>query len=274
MLYKTHGSTTIGSFQGLSGFDGMRHFVSTRDGGISSGNFSSLNIGFHVGDDNFRVLKNRRILADEFGVDLGRFTFAHQCHSANVAIVNDACRGKGALEMETALPNTDGMITNAKNLCLGIQVADCVPVLFYDPQQQVIAALHAGWKSTLRKIVTVAVTKMMQHYGCRAENILAALGPSNGPCCYEVGEDVVKEARIALGNTKDIIKQAQKPGKYIFDQWAANIRQLKDAGLKEAHIECAKVCTQCNTSLFFSSRADEGYTGRFMAGIMLKKNHV
>lgn len=271
MLYKEHGSVTFGSFEQLSGFDGILHFVSTREGGISGGNFSSLNTGFQVGDDNFRVLKNRRILSDALGVDLDKFVFGHQCHSANVAIVDDACRGKGALEMETALPHTDGMITNVRNICLSILVADCVPILLYDPKQQVIAALHAGWKSTLRKIVSVAVSKMMQHYGCQSENMLAALGPSNGPCCYEVGEDVYKEARIALGSNNDIVKQAQQPGKYIFDQWAANIRQLKDAGLKETHIECAGLCTQCNTDKFYSSRADEGYTGRFMAGIMLKK---
>ncbi len=271
MLYKEHGATTVGSFSQLSGFDGVLHFVSTRKGGISIGNFSSLNLGFHVGDDNFRVLRNRRILADEIGVDLGRFTFAHQCHSANVAIADQACRGRGAMELDSALPNTDGIITNVKNICLGVQVADCVPVLLYDPDCKVIAAIHAGWKSTLRKITTVAVHKMMQHYGCRAENMLAVLGPSNGPCCYEVGDDVVREARVALGNINDVIKPSKTPGKHIFDQWTANIRQLKDAGLKASHIECAEVCTQCNTDHFYSSRADEGHTGRFMAGIMLTK---
>ncbi len=272
MLYHHHGTITTGRFEQLSGFDHLLHFVSTREGGISGGNFSSLNIGFHVGDDNFRVLKTRRILADELRADLARFTFANQCHSANVAVVNEACRGKGAMEMETALPNTDGMVTNVKNICLGIQVADCVPILLYDPVRQVIAALHAGWKGTLRKIVTATVGKMVQHYDSKAENMLAALGPSNGPCCYEVGDDVVREARMALGNLKDVIKPSATPGKHIFDQWAANIRQLTDAGVKEENIENSSVCCQCNNTLFYSSRADNGHTGRFMAGIMLKKH--
>ncbi len=272
MLYNKLGAVSAGTFEQLSGFDHILHFVSTREGGISRGNFSTLNIGFHVGDDNFRVLKNRRILADALGVDLSRFTFANQCHSSNVAIVNDACRGKGSMELETALPHTDGMITNVKNICLGVQVADCVPILLYDPVRQVIAALHAGWKGTLRKIVTETVVKMVQHYDSKAENMLAALGPSNGPCCYEVGDDVVREARTALGNLKDIIKPAATPGKHIFDQWTANIRQLKDAGVKEENIENSGVCCQCNNTLFYSSRADQGHTGRFMAGIMLKKH--
>ncbi len=265
------GDTTVYTFENLSQFDHLVHFVSTRRGGISEGNFSALNIGFHVGDDNFRVLQNRRILADALGMDLLKCTFANQCHSANVAIVNDTGRGKGALEKDSSLANTDGMITNVKNICLGVQVADCVPILLYDPQQQVIASLHAGWKGTLRKIVPEAIAKMVQHYGCMAENIYAGLGPSNGPCCYEVGEDVFREANTALGSVKGIIKPAATEGKYMFDQWEANVRQLKDAGLREEHIELAGICSQCEHETFFSSRAQDGITGRFMAGIMLKK---
>ncbi len=265
------GDTTVYAFDNLTQFNNLIHFVSTRQGGISDGNFSSLNIGFHVGDDNFRVLQNRRILADALGTDLLKYTFANQCHSANVAIVNDTGRGKGSLEKDTSLANTDGMVTNVKNICLGVQVADCVPILLYDPKQQVIASLHAGWKGTLRKIVPEAIAKMVQHYDCRAENIFAGLGPSNGPCCYEVGEDVFREAKTALGSVKEIVKPVANSGKYIFDQWEANIRQLKDAGVKEKHIELAGICSQCEHETFFSSRANQGITGRFMGGIMLKK---
>lgn len=262
---------TIYTFDNLSAFDCLTHFISTRKGGISDGKFAALNVGFHVGDDNFRVLQNRRILSDAIGIDLQKFTFASQCHSTNVAIVDENGRGKGALEKDTALVNTDGMVSNVKNICLSVQVADCVPVLLYDPVNQVIASLHAGWRGTVRKIAQEAISKMVQNYGSKAENIYAGLGPSNGPCCYEVGDDVYREARIALGSIKDIIKPAKQSGKYIFDQWEANIRQLKDAGLKEEHIELAGICTQCNSGSFYSSRADNGLTGRFMAGIMLKK---
>ncbi len=266
------GNATVYTFDNLSGFDNLLHFVSTRKGGISDRNFSSLNIGFHVGDDNFRVLKNRRILMDAVGMDLTKCTFANQCHSANVAIVNDHGRGRGALEKDSALANTDGLITNVKDICLGVQVADCVPILLHDPVQQVIASLHAGWKGTLRKIVHETIAKMVSNYGVRAENIYAGLGPSNGPCCYEVGDDVYREAKMALGSVKGIIKPAAgNNGKYIFDQWEANIRQLKDAGVREDHIELAAICSQCHHETFFSSRKDRGTTGRFMAGIMLKK---
>ncbi len=262
---------TTFQFNLFSQFDNLIHFISTRQGGISDGHFSALNIGFHVGDDNFRVLQNRRILSDGVGVDLMRFTFANQCHSANVSIVSDMQRGNGAMEKESALQNTDGMVSNVKNICLAIQVADCVPILLYDPVQKVIAALHAGWRGTLKKIITEAVSKMVQNYGSKAEDIYAGLGPANGPCCYEVGEDVYREARVSLGSVKDVIKPAGNNGKYIFDQWTANVKQLRDAGLKMEHIEVSGICTQCNSDNFFSARADQGNTGRFMAGIMLKK---
>ncbi len=271
MQSKDLGETTVFLFDNLAQFDNLRHFVSTRRGGISDRCFAALNIGFHVGDDNFRVLQNRRILTDALGLDLLKFTFADQCHSANVAVVNDTGRGRGAMEKESALPHTDGMVSNVPDICLGVQVADCVPVLVYDPVQKVIASLHAGWRGSLRRIVSETIGKMIQQYGSRAENIYAGLGPSAGPCCYEVGGDVYREARMALGSVKKVIKSAKTPGKYIFDQWAANKEQLMDAGVPEDHIELAGICSQCEEQTFFSSRANQGMTGRFMAGIMLKK---
>ena len=265
------GSVTVYTFEQLAPFDNLLHFVSTRKGGSSDGNFASLNLGFHVGDNDFRVLQNRRALADAVGVDLLQFTLAQQSHSANVAIVDETGRGRGAAEYETALPNTDGMVTNAENVCLGVQVADCVPILLYDPVQRVIAALHAGWKGTLRKIALAAVNTMRHNYGSRAEDIHAGLGPSNGPCCYEVGEDVYRETLMALGPAAGVAVPAKIPGKYFFDQWKANARQLKEAGLMHDRIEVAGICSQCHHDVFYSSRAGKGITGRYMAGIMLKK---
>lgn len=263
--------TTVFTFENLSRFPEITHFVSTREGGISENNFASLNTGFHVGDDNFRVSQNRRILADSLGIDLGKFTFANQCHSANVAIVDSSGKGRGAYDKTDALPNTDGMMTSVPEICLGVQVADCVPILLYDPDKKVIAALHAGWKGTIRKIALEAVSKMLHHYGSKAEDIYAGLGPSNGPCCYEVSEDVYREALKAFGSVREIILPARQKGKYIFDQWKANFKLLTEAGVKPDHIETAGICSQCRNEQFFSNRALEGVSGRFMAGIMLKK---
>ncbi len=267
------GGTLLYQFENLSQFPEISHFVSTREGGVSQGNFSGLNLGFRTGDDHFRVLQNRRILADAIGIGLEKFTFAMQNHTANINLVDSKGRGRGSAEHESALENTDAMITSVEKICLTVQTADCVPVLLYDPVERVIAAVHAGWKGTLKKVTGHTIEKMIQNYGCKAENILAAMGPANGPCCYEVGEDVCRETRIALGSTKGILHPAKKPGKFIFDQWNANRLQMIDYGIREDHIETAETCTQCRHETFFSSRAHNGVTGRQAAGIMLMKKH-
>lgn len=256
-------------FDNLSAFPRLKHFVSSRLGGLSEGAFDSLNTGFNTGDNNFLVLQNRRLLADAVGIDLFSFVFANQCHSGNIAIADETFRGKGAAEKETAIPNTDALITGSQKVCLAVQVADCVPVLLYDPEKHVAAAIHAGWKGTLKRIVGHALEKMMQTYNCHPENTYAALGPSIGPCCYEVEHDVVRETEKAFGNTRGIIHGSEKPGKYIFDQWHAVNMQLETAGIKASHIETAGICTKCNHQSFFSARAGQGTTGRFAAGIML-----
>lgn len=269
MIKTEHKRIPLYTFEVFSGQTGLKHFVSGRKGGVSEGKFASLNLGFHVGDKSFDVLQNRRILSEASGMDIFRFTFANQCHSANISIVDESLKGRGAVDMRTALPYTDGMITNIPGICLSVLVADCVPIILFDPVKRVVAALHAGWKGALRKISAHAIEKMIQTYGCRAEHILAGLGPSAGPCCYEVGPDVVRDTCRSLGATKNVIKESPNRGKYIFDQWQLNKQQLIDSGVKEQHIEVAGICTQCQSDSFFSARAHEGQTGRFSAAVML-----
>jgi polyphenol oxidase len=263
--------TELYHFENLSNEKGLVHYVSSRKGGYSQNHFKGLNLGFHVGDDNYNVLQNRRLLAESLGIDLLWFTFANQDHTANIAIIDCQSRGRGAAERDTALPNVDGLITNLEKVCLNVLVADCVPILLYDPVERVIAALHAGWKGTLKRIASHGVEMMIQQYGCKAGNILAGLGPSNGPCCYEVGDDVRRETLLAFGSIQGVIRPSKNPGKFIFDQWEANRLQLLDFGLKADNIEVPEICTQCNHKKFFSSRASGGITGRIAAGIMLCK---
>ncbi len=181
-MYKSkHKGAELFLFEQLRAFKNITHFVSSRGGGYSHGFFASLNIGFHVGDNNLAVLKNRHILANTLGMDLSGFTYANQTHSSQVALVGEAGRGKGAGEMRTAIENTDGMVTNVERICLCVQVADCVPVLMYDPVEHVIAAVHAGWRGILKRIVPATVEKMIKHYGSQAQNIVAGIGPPMDP---------------------------------------------------------------------------------------------
>ena len=264
------GNVVLFQFETLLQHKEVLHFVSGRHGGYSKGPFQSLNMGFHVGDSDWNVLQNRKKLAAAMDLELDQLTFANQTHSSNVAMVDASHKGAGSHDLQTAFANTDGLVTNVPGICLCVQVADCVPVLLYDPHQRVVAALHAGWRGTLKNIAKAGIKAMMYNYGCNPAHILAAIGPSNGPCCYQVGEDVKQEALRSFGDIRQIISPASQEGKYIFNQWRANFLQLVDFGVKEEHIETTSLCSHCHPQHFFSSRFDKGHTGRYSAGIMLR----
>ena len=257
-------------FANLKKFDEINHFISSRTGGFSKGPFMSMNTGFHVGDNDWTVFQNRKKLAHALKVNVEQFTFGNQTHSSNIAIIDCTKKGMGSTDFESSIANTDGLVSKTPKIYLCVQLADCVPILMYDPVMHVIAAVHAGWKGTLRKIAEVAVKTMMHTFGSNPADIIAGIGPSNGPCCYEVGEDVKSEAERSLGNTSRINREHPKPGKYIFDQWIANFMQLTECGIPEQNIEISGLCSQCHSDTFFSSRKDDGFTGRITAGIMLK----
>jgi YfiH family protein len=170
-------------------------------------------------------------------------------------------RGKGSKDYSSAIDNSDALITQHPDILLMVQVADCVPILLYDPVNKVIAAIHAGWKGTVKLIVEKTIKKMVDEFGSDPKDIIAGIGPSVGPCCYEVGKEVIHDA----GNMKEFI---DKRGR--FDLWRANESQLISQGLKRSNIKIASVCTMCNKDIYFSSRASGGNTGRFGAGIILK----
>jgi YfiH family protein len=257
-------------FSHLKKIDGINHSITSRNGGYSKGPFKSFNTGFHVGDNDWTVFQNRKKLADVLRIDISQLTFANQTHSSNIAIIDNTKKGSGSINYESSIPNTDGLVTNFPGICLCVQMADCVPLLLFDPVKKVIGAVHAGWKGTLKKVAESAVKTMSYTYGCSPSDIIAGIGPANGPCCYEVGEDVKTETLRSLGDVSGIIKEHSQQGKYIFDQWHANFLQLLDCGVPEKNIEISDLCSHCHSDTFFSSRKDSGTTGRITAGIMLK----
>ncbi|HET6454111.1 MAG TPA: peptidoglycan editing factor PgeF [Armatimonadota bacterium] len=171
------------------------------------------------------------------------------------AIITESDKGQGAFNYETALDATDAMITNIPGICLMVLLADCTPILLYDPMQRAVAAAHAGWKGTAKQIGRKVVEAMRDSYGCRPEDIIAGIGPSIGPCCYEVGPEVISQFDADLVHDRNHL-----------DLWEGNRRQLTEAGVRS--IEVAGICTKCNHDRFFSERHTPG-TGRFGAGIML-----
>lgn len=246
-------------FEHLSGCPGIRHFVSS----------GKKNIGFTDGIDPNEIRRNRQELAECVGMDMGKLVAAHQIHSANVTVVTSRDAGRGALDKESRLPDTDAMITHEEGICLMVLSADCVPVLLYDPENRVIAAVHAGWRGTAAKIVVETVRAMQEKYGCKPEHLLAGIGPSIGPCCFEVGQEVADVFRNLFPGNRDLVKVATPVGKFRVDLWKANRMELLDAGLQAENIEIARLCSVCHPDHFFSYRRDGQAAGRFGAGIAL-----
>jgi YfiH family protein len=261
-------NTTLYKFEILEPFHEVKHFVAGRNGGFSTGNFKGLNLGFGTEDKPENVLKNRQALSESLGIPLNWFVFPQQTHSANIAIVDNSNLGQGAFNRENAIQNTDALITNLKNIFIVIQVADCVPILLFDKVNCVIAAIHAGWKGTLQEIAKITIAKMKDTFGSNSQDIIAAIGPSIGPCCYEVGSEFKQQFLSKSDQFK--ICFPERNGKLYFDLWKSNHIQLTNTGVEQQNIEIAEICTYCNHDEFYSSRYGKGITGRFATGIMLQ----
>lgn len=270
MIEKRIDSLSIWSFQNLSRYGEICHFVSTRTGGVSVPPYRSLNLGLHVSDDSKKVLKNRKRLASAFRIPLNNFTIAKQIHSSNVKIISEQLRGNGSVDHKKAINATDGMVTNVLNTLLMVLVADCVPILFFDPVKRVIGVAHAGWRGTIRLVAKNTVKVFQQKFDSSTTDIIVGIGPSIGPCCYEIGPEVVTQVEKIFHSKEGYINNESPNGKAYFNLWKGNERQLIQAGIPEENIEVARVCTCCNSDLFFSERHQRGPTGRFGAGIMIK----
>ena len=265
-MITTAGPLNLYKFANLAHIPNLLHFVTTRAGGVSLPPYDSLNLGLHTADNPEHVRANRARLALETGIAANKFLYASQVHSGELKVIDQQAIAEGIL-LET--PQTDATITSLPGICLMVMVADCVPVILFDPEKRVSAVVHAGWRGTVQHITTNTIQVMKSRFGCNPARILAGIGPSIGPCCYEVGEDVKNVVRNSFGTTEGyLVRKEHSPNPY-FDLWYANHTQLTGAGLDPKNIETAALCTQCNSGIFFSSRAGKGITGRFAAGICM-----
>ena len=246
------------------------HGISTRQGGVGEKPFDSLNLAFHVGDEAERVKKNRAIFAHSLELKAEDIVSPQQVHGERILRVTEEHRGMGAMSYDSAIPETDALITNVPGLPLLLCFADCTPVLFLDPEHKAVGIAHAGWKGTVKRIAQKTLEAMGREYGTAPEDCLAGIGPSIGSCCYEVGDVVVDACKKAFpGHEKELLPE--KDGTPRFDLWEANRLQLLEAGMLPEHIESAKACTSCDHGWYFSYRADGKTTGRIGAMIALRK---
>ena len=265
-MKETGGLLGLLEFENLGRISDLVHFITIRNGGVSLPPYHSLNLGLHTADNPDHVLANRSMLAKATGINEGKFLYCSQVHSGDVKIIDSESVINGVLK---AIPQTDASVTSIPGICLMVMVADCVPVLLYDPIKRVSAVIHAGWRGTVHQITSNTIRNMVGHFGCDPADILAGIGPSIGPCCYEVGEDVREFVTQSFGTTEGYLIQKNHSSKPHFDLWYANHKQLTDHGVKPDNIETSELCTRCHSDIFFSSRASGGITGRFAAGICI-----
>ena len=248
---------------------GLEHAISTRFGGVSQAPFDKMNLAMHNGDDKKSVLENRKRFCNAFFLSSANLCTCEQVHSSNIMQVTAVDAGRGAISYEDAIKATDALITNVKNVPLMLFFADCTPILFFDPEHQAIGISHAGWKGTVHKIAQKTVQAMQSAFQTDPKNCLVGIGPSIGPCCYEVGVDVQLQFRKAFPNDVNTILIPFQE-KWKLDLWAANRIQLEEVGISKENIDMAHTCTACNSDVFFSYRADQGKTGRIAAMLCLK----
>lgn len=262
---------------------------STRQGGSSDVyGRGALNLGFTSDDTRENVQQNRQVFLHTLGAEKNKkllpFVTLRQIHSSHIYLV----------DRPFSKPlGGDGMVTNKPGFILGIQTADCLPVLIADPRKKAIGAFHAGWRGTLGRIVEKGVGLMRMHFGSDPAQLIAAIGPGIGGCCYSVGEEVRAEFESQFSYAEELFHSvfdsdpvrekypllfmtARAPGhsnigpQLHLDLVKANQRQLLSAGVKEENINASTLCTACNRKLLFSHRAEHGKTGRMMAAIGIK----
>ncbi len=252
-----HNGVTYLRFHGLENVDSVSHAVFTRKGGLSRGLYSSLNSSFGVGDKPEWVEGNRRMIQKTLGA--GELVFCRQVHGTDVRIVS-AFPDDRAQKRKGIPPVADALVTNVPGQFLVIQVADCQPVMVYDPVRKVVANIHSGWRGSIRNVIGRTVQIMAETFGSAENDLLAGIGPSLGPCCAE------------FVNYRSEIPRpfwVYKTKNNHFDFWALSRDQLLTAGLVREHIYSSNLCTRCRTDLFYSYRG-EGKTGRFAAVIGLR----
>ena len=210
----------------------------------------------------------KEILSESFGIQPSQFVFCRQTHSDNIAIINSVKDDMGFYEKKNAVVETDGIITSSRGICLVIQTADCVPVILYDPVKHIAASIHSGWRGTARHILKKAIVRMQNDFMCEPSDIICCIGPSAGPCCYEVGEDVLTAFYKEFLNPEGLFIQFSK-NKYRADLWKTNKSMAIESGIKEANIETAEICTICNSDMFYSARVHKENAGRMATGIMM-----
>lgn len=256
----------------LAGYDFLLHAFSTRQGGVSLGPYSSLNLSPDVGDEAQNVAKNRQLFCQALGIDVEQVFSLNQVHGNRVLLVDEqllAMWRKGQLKQPIS---ADAVLTDQPGVALTVLTADCLPIIIVNPKMQAIALVHAGWRGTCRGVTQKTLSKLIECFGGLAADFFVSMGPCIGSCCYEVSSDVVDVFREKFSDWHKYC--SRKGATWGLDLVGANCAQLIGAGVLPQNISQVDCCTACHPDMFFSYRKSAGKTGRMLSLVTLKQaNH-
>ncbi len=259
------------TFPSFEKTDLVRHLYSTRRGGVSRGYLASMNLGPHRGDRFENVMENYRRICAACGTCLDNLVFSQQVHGSRILYVDQQDRGK-SLVRPVEMVGVDGLITDKPEVTLVTFHADCVPLFFLDPVRKVIGLAHAGWRGTVAGIGGKMVRRLQEDFSCDPADLLVGIGPSVGPCCFEVGPEVAAEFAKAFPERthREIILPGKTEEKSNVDLWMANAVDVVLAGVAAEHVTMPDLCTCCHPDYFFSHRRTGNERGSQIAMMELK----
>lgn len=253
-------------FKNFEKYRNLKHAITTRCGGVSTGECASLNMSFGRKDERSNVEENFKRVCKVLDIEYEKLVFSNQIHGNKIWQADEKDRGKGIVKASDIV-GYDGFVTNKAGIALVTFFADCVPVILYDPYRKAVASLHSGWKGTLKGISIEGLIMMKKLYGSNPDDIEAGIGPAIGKCCFEVQEDVASEFLSVKGVQQYVVSCGNK--KWKIDLKGIIGKTLIENGVKQHNICTSELCTMCEQNLFFSHRRDHGKTGSMAAIVQL-----
>lgn len=244
-------------------------FTTTRHGGYSSGNYASFNCTDYCGDNQTSVAQNQALLVNRLLLPKIELVLPRQTHGSVVRVIDHGYQSLTVAQKKELLYGVDALVTNLPHLCIAVSTADCVPIVLYDPKNQAIGVVHAGWRGTVSKLIAETISTMKATYGTLPHSIVACIGPSIGIDAFEVGEEVYLAFQEAQFPLPKITRWNEVTQKWHINLWEANRWLLTQSGVPEEQIELAAICTVKQVTDFFSARKLGISSGRILTGIVL-----
>lgn len=270
MISLTEDKRMLG-YEALAPYPDISCFVTTRHGGCSVGNYASFNCTPYTGDDTECVRKNQEALHAALPVYPQELIIPFQTHSTDSLVIDETYQHATCSERHSMLQGIDALITDMPGYCICISTADCIPILLYDKQHRIVAAVHAGWRGTVNRILAKTLHRMQAAYGTEGKDIIACIGPGISLASFEVGDEVYEAFRAESFPMEYISVWKPETHKHHIDLWAANRLQLSDFGVPPRQIENAGICTYEQHEDFFSARRLGIKSGRILSGIMINQ---